>query len=64
MPKMKSHSGAKKRFKMRSSGKISRGKAWAGHKLAGKSSKRKSDLNLPAQVHVSDENRVKRMLAS
>lgn len=63
VPKMKSHSGAKKRFRMRSSGKISRGQASAGHKLAGKTSKRKSDLNLPADVHVSDENRVKRMLA-
>jgi large subunit ribosomal protein L35 len=61
---MKSHSGAKKRFKMHSSGKISRKKAMAGHHLNKKSSKRKSDLLLTAQVHASDMGRVKRMLAS
>lgn len=64
MPKMKTHSGAKKRFKMRSSGKIARKKAMAGHHLAKKSSKRKSDLLLAAHVHKADESRVKRMLAS
>jgi len=60
---MKTHSGAKKRFKKRRSGKIARRKATAAHNLFRKSSKRKSDLNLPAHVHSSDEDRVNRMLA-
>ena len=64
MPKMKTHSGAKKRFKRRSSGKIARKRATAGHNLTKKTSKRKSDLHLAAHVHASDENRVNRMLAS
>ena len=64
MPKMKTHSGAKKRFKKRSSGKIARKKAFAGHNLTKKTSKRKSDLHLAAHVHHSDLNRVNRMLAS
>ena len=64
MPKMKTHSGAKKRFKKRSSGKIARKKASAGHNLTKKTSKLKSDLHLAAHVHHSDENRVNRMLAS
>ena len=64
MPKMKTHSGAKKRFKKRSSGKIARRKATAAHNLLNKSSKRKSDLLLPTHVHASDEGRVNRLLAS
>ena len=64
MPKMKTHSGAKKRFKKRSSGKIGRRKATAAHNLTKKTSKRKSDLHLAAHVHASDKGRVNRMLAS
>lgn len=64
MPKMKTHSGAKKRFKKRSSGKIARKKATAGHNLTKKTSKRKSDLHLAAHVHSADEGRVNRMLTA
>jgi large subunit ribosomal protein L35 len=64
VPKMKTHSGAKKRFKKRSSGKIARKKATAGHNLIKKTSKRKSDLHLAAQVHASDVGRVNRMLSA
>ena len=64
VPKMKTHSGAKKRFKKRSSGKIARKKAFSGHNLFRKSRKRKSDLLLPTHVHASDEDRVNRLLAS
>lgn len=64
MPKMKTHSGAKKRFKKRSSGKISRKQASTGHNLVKKTGKLKSDLHLAAHVHAADENRVNRMLAS
>ncbi|MCZ6635826.1 MAG: 50S ribosomal protein L35 [bacterium] len=62
MPKMKTHSGAKKRFRHRSSGKISRKKATAAHLLEKKTSKRKSDLRLTALVSKSDQSRVRRML--
>lgn len=64
MPKMKTHSGAKKRFKQRSSGKIARKQAMAGHLLTKKSSKRKSDLHMAAEVSHADMGRVRRMLAS
>ena len=64
MPKMKTHSGAKKRFKKRSSGKISRRQATAAHNLTKKTSKRKRSLRLAAHVHNSDQSRVNRLLAS
>jgi large subunit ribosomal protein L35 len=64
VPKMKTHSGAKKRFKKRSSGKIARKQATAGHNLAKKTSKRKSDLHLAAEVSSADMGRVSRMLSS
>ena len=40
MPKMKSHKGAQKRFRATGSGKIVRVKAWRGHHLEIKSSRR------------------------
>ena len=64
MPKMKTHSGAKKRFKKRSSGKISRRQATAAHNLIKKTSKRKRGLRMSAHVHDSDQSRVNRLLAS
>lgn len=64
MPKMKTHSGAKKRFKKRSSGKISRRQATAAHNLTKKTSKRKRSLRRAAHVHDTDQNRVNRLLAS
>lgn len=64
MPKMKTHSGAKKRFKKRSSGKISRRQATAAHNLTKKTSKRKRGLRRAAHVHDADQNRVNRLLAS
>ena len=42
MPKMKTNSGAKKRFKVTGSGKIKRGKAFKRHLLGRKSKKRKA----------------------
>ena len=64
MPKMKTHSGAKKRFKKRNSGKISRRQATAAHNLTKKTSKRKRGLRQTAHVHDSDQSRVNRLLAS
>lgn len=62
MPKMKTHSGAKKRYKVTASGKIMRGQAGKSHLLTGKSKKRKLRLTHQTQVHESDEKRVKRLL--
>ncbi len=62
MPKVKTHSGAKKRFKLTSSGKVKRKKAFKSHILTKKDSKRKKDLRTPTLVHESDMPRVKAML--
>ena len=62
MPKMKTHSGAKKRFKVTSSGKLRGRHAFTSHKLEGKSPKRKRALGRPAVISPHDRTRVKRML--
>jgi large subunit ribosomal protein L35 len=64
MPKMKSHSGAQKRFKVTATGKVMRKKAGKGHILTKKTSKRKRHLRGATTVHKADEKRVKRMLNS
>ncbi|MGD2215426.1 MAG: 50S ribosomal protein L35 [Gemmatimonadales bacterium] len=62
MPKMKTHRGAAKRFRMTGSGKIKRRKAYKSHILAKKTRKRKRGLRKPTLVAAVDEKRVKRML--
>jgi large subunit ribosomal protein L35 len=62
MPKMKTHRGAAKRFKVTPNGKIRRRKAFVNHILEKKSSKRKRRLRNPALVSEQDEKRVKRLL--
>lgn len=62
MPKMKTHSGAKKRFKVTGSGKITRRKAFRSHILEKKSPERKRRLAKSAEVTGGDRNRVKRQL--
>jgi large subunit ribosomal protein L35 len=62
MPKMKSHRGAAKRFKITPTGKIRRRRAFVNHILEKKSSKRKRRLQSPALVSERDEKRVKRLL--
>lgn len=62
MPKMKSNSGAKKRFKVTGSGKIKRKKAYKRHILTKKSSKRKNNLGKDALVHDADVSSVKDLL--
>lgn len=64
MPKMKSHSGAKKRFKKTSKGKVMRRKAGKSHILTKKTTKRKRHLRKETTVDKADEKRVKRMLNS
>ena len=62
MPKMKSNSSAKKRFKLTGTGKIKRKHAFKRHILTKKATKRKRNLTAAGLVHESDEFRVKRML--
>ncbi len=62
MPKMKTKSGAKKRFSLTGTGKIKRKHAFKSHILTKKSKKRKLALTHDTLVHKSDENNVKLML--
>ncbi|HEX2952525.1 MAG TPA: 50S ribosomal protein L35 [Bacillota bacterium] len=62
MPKMKTHRGAAKRFKVTGSGTIKKNMAFKQHKLEKKSAKRKRDLRQAEVVSHADERRVKRML--
>jgi large subunit ribosomal protein L35 len=62
MPKMKTHRGAAKRFKVTGSGKIKRSHAFRSHLLESKSPKQKRGLRKTAVISSSDERRVKRML--
>ena len=61
--KAKTHKGAAKRFRLKSSGGIKRKKRGLRHILSNKSSKRKRKLGLTAMVHLSDSKAVKRQLA-
>ena len=62
MPKLKTKKGAAKRFGVTESGKIKRKKAFRGHILTKKSSKRKRNLRKPAYVLSTEQKTVKRML--
>ncbi|WP_452222441.1 50S ribosomal protein L35 [Lacinutrix salivirga] len=62
MPKMKTKSSAKKRFKLTGTGKIKRKHAFKSHILTKKSKKRKLKLTHDGLVHQADENNVKIML--
>lgn len=62
MPKMKSNSGAKKRFKKTGSGRIKRKKAYKSHILTKKRSKRKRKLGKDALVDKTNEKSIKKMI--
>ena len=62
MPKMKSVSGALKRFKVKKNGSIKRGSAFRSHILTKMSQKSKRSLRGPKTVAKVDSTRVKRML--
>lgn len=62
MPKMKTHKGAAKRFKVTGKGKFVRNRAYKSHILEKKSAKRKRNLRHSSLVSESDAKRVKRML--
>ena len=62
MPKMKTKSTAKKRFKGTGPGKIKRKHAFKRHSLTKKSKKRKLALTHSALVHKTDEKSIKQQL--
>ena len=62
MPKMKTHSGSKKRFKVTATGKVRGHKAFSSHILEKKSPKRKRRLGEPAVISKTDQARVKKLL--
>ncbi len=64
MPKMKTHSGAKKRFKLTATGKVRGRHAFTSHILEKKSAKRKRALGAPALLSEDDTPRIKRMLGA
>ncbi|NLJ44804.1 MAG: 50S ribosomal protein L35 [Bacteroidales bacterium] len=64
MPKMKTNSGAKKRFSLTGTGKIKRKHAFKSHILTKKATKRKRNLSYFGTVDKADLKNVKLMLAS
>ncbi|MDM4762532.1 50S ribosomal protein L35 [Galbitalea sp. SE-J8] len=62
MPKQKTHSGTKKRFKVTGSGKIKKQQAGMRHNLEVKSGKKKRDLNLDSVIAPADVKGIKRLL--
>lgn len=62
MPKIKTHSGAKKRFALTKNGKVKRAHANRSHILTKKNTKRKRGLRAGAYADVTNENAVKRMI--
>jgi len=62
MPKTKTHSGAKKRFKLTGSGKIKRRPAMRSHNLETKSAKKKRGFRKERLLTRADTNKVKKML--
>ena len=64
MPKMKTHSGAKKRFKVTAGGKVKARHAFTSHILEKKSPKRKRHLGRPVILADEDAKRVKKLLGA
>ena len=62
MPKMKTRSSVKKRFRVTATGKVKRGKAYASHILTKKSRKRKRNLRKATLIHASQSGKIRTML--
>ena len=64
MPKMKTHSGAKKRFRLTATGKVRGRHAFTSHILEKKSPKRKRAMGRPVAISKHDEPRIKILLGA
>ncbi len=62
MPKMKTHSGAKKRFRKTAGGKLRGRRAYSSHILEKKSPKRKRRMARPVEISPNDSRKVKKLL--
>ncbi len=62
MPKMKTNSGAKKRFKVTGTGKLKRSRAFGNHILTKKSAKRKRRLRTGVIVDKTNHERIMQLL--
>jgi large subunit ribosomal protein L35 len=62
MPKMKTKSSAKKRFRVRGSGSVKRAMAFKRHILTKKTTKRKRALDMPGLVSKADQKNVAAMI--
>jgi large subunit ribosomal protein L35 len=62
MPKMKTHSGAKKRFKLTAKGKVRARHAMRSHMLGHKNAKRRRRLDAPMFLGEGDAPRAKKLL--
>ena len=63
MPKMRTHSGAKKRFRKTAGGTLRGRRAYSSHLLEKKSPKRKRRMAVPTEVSRADRVRVRTLLA-
>ena len=62
MPKIKTHSGAKKRFKLTKTGKVKRAHAFKSHILNKKTTKRKRNLRKTTVADVTNVAKIKKMV--
>ena len=62
MPKIKTNSGAKKRFELTGTGKVKRKHAYKSHILTKKTTKQKRNLTYSSLVDPADEQRIKGLL--
>jgi large subunit ribosomal protein L35 len=62
MPKMKTHSGAKKRFKVTAKGKVRGRHAMRSHILGKKNAKRRRRLDAPKKMADADASKIKTLL--
>ncbi len=62
MPKMKTHSGAKKRFRVTGTGKLMRQRARHVHKFQERSSRSARRLAIDTVVHAADTRKAKKLL--
>ena len=63
MPKLKTHSGAKKRFNLTKTGKVKAAKAFKSHILSKKSTKRKRGFRQETEIAAADRKVIKSRLA-
>lgn len=62
MPKIKTHSGAKKRFKLTKNGKVKRAHAYKSHILNKKTTKRKRNLRKVTVADSTNQANIKKLI--